>query len=234
MTAFNYHKCDFDVCSIYIPQVLSTIPKERVVHVLQKHLKLGIIKKIECFPQKNNYYSCCVFFKSWSNHSNAMNLLARLKKNQITNLEYDKDKFWQLCLNTSEETFYPDPKHIDLVLYINQDYNKKTILDVLEKLYIGKVKLIEFEQEDRNKELEEGEEEEEANKYQEQAQQSKTVKIRFAFWYRSKYAHHFQNELYNNSFIDIPTVEGNIWTFYSTAPKYEGNHPNVWKSSIDL
>lgn len=226
-----------DTRSIYIPHVFDEISKETVVEVLQDRYNLGTIKKIECIPKINQtdghkYYCCYVFLQSWSNDSNATYLLSRLEKQLVTRLKYSGEKYWQICLNTSEIAFYENPKHYDLVLYLHPDFKEETILAVVEGLDIGKVNSIEILQTDDIQ-----------DKYQDKTMweyanpamwrtkndvKYNIVKIRFDYWFRTKTTYYFQDSIHCKHFIDIPIFQGTFWTFFYEKPKFEGANPFVW------
>ena len=225
--------------SIYLPHVFSNITKEFIRDVLQDDYKLGVISKIECIPKVNfvdghEYFSCFIFFDSWGAGENSLYILSRLKYNEQTRLKYSAEKYWVICNNQSEVALYDDPRHIDLVAYLHPDFKIDTVMTVVNGLDLGKINTIELV-----KNIEE-------NYYGPDIvwnqtnpslrEKSKfgcnTVNVRFAFWYRTKTAYKFQDELQNHGFVDIPVSDGLVWTFYSQKPLSDGINPNVWRNNV--
>ena len=64
------------VNSIYLPHVHANIPLETVREVLETKFQIGTIGHMESIPKVNKkdghlYYSCFVYFETWSNSPSA-------------------------------------------------------------------------------------------------------------------------------------------------------------------
>lgn len=224
--------------SIYLPHVFSYITKEFILDVLQVKYKLGIISKIECIPKFNvvdghEYFSCFIFFDSWTDELEASYILSRLKDNQQTRLQYSGEKYWVICNNQSDVAFYADPRHVDLVAYLHPDFKVDSIMTVINGLDLGKVNSVEIV-----KNIEESYygpdflwNQTNSSLSDKSRFKSNTINVRFAFWYRTKSTYKFQEELSEHGHIDIPISEGLVWTFYSQNPLSDGINPNVWRKT---
>jgi hypothetical protein len=214
---------------------------------------IGKVEKIESIPKTNQkdghaYYSCFVELKSWSNNKYAMDLRDRLYNNEQCRVYYNRDLYYHkgnycnkqeyiVILPNKSDTFFLDaPTHADLVLYLHPDVRLETVYNVMEGLDFGKVRCIEAEafQHYPN----------ESNTYvpnniwkwgnpdiwaKKVNVRHNVIYVRFDYWYKTQTAYNFKKEIKDATFVDIPVFDGTTWTFFETAPKYEGVNPYVWK-----
>ena len=88
--------------SIYIPHVFSSISLAHVREVLEVKFQLGTVQHMESIPKVNktdghSYYSCFVYFDSWSDSPSAKYLVYQLENNQQTKMYYtdENKKYWR-------------------------------------------------------------------------------------------------------------------------------------------
>jgi hypothetical protein len=239
--------------SFFIPHVHEYISLEKLVYLIEETTivkgntdnKIGIVKKIESIPKINQkdghpYYSCFVFIKNWCNNSFAKDIQTRLNNGQSTRIYYKKEdnsppEYIVLLPNKCCITQMKNPKHMDLVLYLHTDIRLETVHTVMEGLDFGKIKSIDAELHEESKD---GNVYNSTNfwKYANTSIWDKKVKFQynivnvcFEYWYKTRTAYSFQDELKNSTFVDIPVFDGTIWSFYKTAPKHKSINPYVWK-----
>jgi hypothetical protein len=211
------------------------------VNVLEGKYKIGVIERIEGVPKVNQkdghgYFSYFIYMRSWNTSSdNADYLLSNLLDGTQTRMYYDDVRYWVICPNTSEVTTLPLPTHMDLSLYLHTDISPQTIYTVLEALEFGKVNSIQYITDETD--------ETDKNKYENQTVwkgvkkevwQEKvnstynTIHIHFDYWYHTKSAFEFQQELSDNKSVDIPIDNSTKWTFYGITPMLKGGNPFIF------
>jgi hypothetical protein len=205
------------VTSFYIPHVPGEILKEKLKEILENKFDIGIITKIECIPKigngdRDDNYSCFVFFESLSYSNCSFDIQLKFKKGLQPRLYYDEKKYLVICQNTSEVAYYKDPKHMDLIFYVNKSFKGDSIeyLCILEQLDLGEIQTIDMKNE---------------------VDSCHSVKLCFKFWYRTKNAYRFQQELMETGSVKVRIAEDEQWTFYYEKPLLDGVNPNVWYKS---
>ena len=101
-----------NINSFFMPHVLNHITKEFIANTF-RNLDICIVERIEWKPL-NDYYSCFVFVNEWFNSASSVNFRDRLVNTKKNRIIYDDPWYWNICLNTSEISNYPMPKHMDL------------------------------------------------------------------------------------------------------------------------
>ena len=226
---------------IYIPYIQDTFTIPYIVSVLEEKYQIGVIEHIEGVPKVNQkdghgYFSYFIYMREWNTESdNAVYLLSNLSDGTQTRMYYDDVRYWVICPNTSEVTTLPLPSHMDLSLYLHTDVTPQTIYTVLEALELGKVYSIQY--------ITDEPDETDKNKYENQTiwrgvkkevwqenvnSSYNTIHIHFEYWYHTKSAFEFQQDLTNNKFVDIPIDNSTKWTFYSIAPMLQGGNPFIF------
>ena len=228
---------------IYIPYINDTIAITNIVYVFEEKYNIGVIDRIEGVPKVNQtnghgYFSYFIYMREWNTSVNAVNatyILSNLSRGIQTRIYYDDVRYWVICPNTSEVTSLPIPDHMDLSLYLHTDVTPQTIFTVLEALEFGKVHSIQY--------ITDEPDETDKNKYEDQivwkgikkeVWQEKvnstynTIHIHFDYWYHTKSAFEFQQELSNNKSVDIPIDNSTKWTFYGIAPMLKGGNPFIY------
>ena len=226
---------------IYIPYINDTFTIPYIVNILEEKYKIGVIEHIEGVPKVNQkdghgYFSYFIYMREWNTSSdNAVYILSNLEDGLQTRMYYDDVRYWVICPNTSEVTTLPLPSHMDLSLYLHTDVTPQTIFTVLEALEFGKVHSIQY--------ITDEPDETDKNKYENQTVwkgvkkdvwQEKvnstynTIHIHFEYWYHTKSAFDFQQELSINKSVDIPIDNSTKWTFYGITPMLQGGNPFIF------
>lgn len=235
--------------SVFIPHVWDWVTKESLVYLFEFHFKIGKVERIESIPKTNQtdghtYYSCFVFFLEWFEDSENTRILKErlhqqiptkmnVNKPEIVSLkEKDQGKYIVVLPNTSENSQLDPPKHMDVMLYLPYSITPDVIFQVMEGLDLGKINGITI-QPFYNPNWEETSVWKGANP----DQWKKTVRfhynvvfVHFEYWYRTNPAYHFQRELKEKDFVDIPTYEDMTWKFYESCfePRTNGFNPYIW------
>ncbi len=229
--------------SFFIPHVFDYISLNDLVFLIENST-IGIVEKIESIPKINqtdghNYYSCFVFMKEWMNNDFSQEIQNKLFENSQSRIYYTNiykngnPEYIVILPNKSSTTQKENPKHIDLTLFLHTDVRLETIQSVMEGLDLGKIKYIEFIENNSlftttntwkhaNLDI--------WNKHA--GFRYNTVNIRFEYWYKTNTAYEFQNELFTSSFVDIPVFDRTVWSFYELPPLFQSYNPYVWYSLV--
>ena len=248
------------VRSIYIPHVFSSITLAQVREVLETKFHVGTIHHMESIPKVNKtdghlYYSCFVYFDSWSNSPCANYLTYQLENNQQTKMFYTdaNKKYWIICQNKSElqHTVHLQPKHMSIVAQIPADVSISTVATALDAMDLGKIYAIHYchdTVELTNKDsITFCKNMSNPNPYEETWSPTtsynnndntihtlsslpvRTICIHFDYWYRTKTASAFQDMMAQQRFVIIPVYINSMqWTFYETEAITDGVNPHVW------
>ena len=210
--------------SIYIPRIDANLSLEEIKNTFENVFNLGTILRIECESNRRSSYHfyCYIFFLKWNNNEYANYILPRIQMNEVTCLTHPTfSNYWLIYNNLSEISFYRDPIHMDLILYLHSDIRSDTILSTIESLHIGKVDSIEMKNDDQS------------------PFKTNIIIIHFEYWYRTKASYSFQKHITNNHYNEInishtinqvnpKIVNRHFWTFYPESPKLIGMNPNIW------
>ena len=250
------------VNSIYLPHVHANIPLETVREVLETKFQIGTIGHMESIPKVNKkdghlYYSCFVYFETWSNSPSANYLTYQINNNNQTKMYYtDKSKqYWIVCKNTSElqHTVNQQPKHISIVAQLPADVSVNTIASVIEAMDLGSVHSIQYchdtvaltdEKSVGYKRIECGPyietwaratEDSSDTIYTLSSLPVRSVYIHFDYWYRTQTACAFQDVMNKQMQVVVPVYDRSmIWTFYESKPITDGVNPYVWTKPFVL
>ena len=229
--------------SIYVPRIDSNISIEEIKNIFENVFNLGTIMRIECESNRRSidYFYCYIFFSNWNNNEYANYILPRIQNNEPTRIFHPTlSKYWLVYTNFSDMSFYRDPIHMDLILYLHSDIRYETILSIIECLDIGKVSSIEM----KNDEEEEEEQFVINNRYMRTQFKRNIVCIHFDYWYRSKSSYAFQKQITTDHYIEVnisqtvnrinsKILNKHFWTFYPETPKLLGINPNIWNCILE-
>ena len=151
-------------------------------------------------------------------NTNPIGIEATLFSDQSVHLSSINKSVHKSYNNLSKMSFYRDPIHMDLILYLHSDIRYDTILSTIECLDIGKVHSIEMRHDEHKTNI---------------------ISIHFDYWYRTKASNAFQKRITNNHYTEInishtinqvnpKIINRHFWTFYPESPKLIGKNPNIW------
>lgn len=230
--------------SFFIPHVSMYISLDELVNILETTdggKGIGLVEKIESIPKQNKtdghlYYSAFVFLKEWNDNAQSKYVRNNLYEDKQVKLYYNDyetnlKRYFLLLPNKSSTTEEKDPEHFDLMLCnVHNEISCEYIYNVLLGLDIGKVMEINWfphENQITNSNVWKYANIDIWNSHIKQ--QDNIVCIHFDYWYKTKTACKFQEEIKNNSLINIPIGHNMYLTFYKIQPKYEGVNPYVWQ-----
>lgn len=226
---------------MYIPYIKDSFTIKEIVDVFEGKYKIGVIDRIEGVPKVNQkdghgYFSYFIYMREWNTYSdNANYILSNMYDGIQTRIRYDDVRYWVICPNTSEVTSLPIPKQMDVSLYLHTDVSPQTIFTVLEALEWGKINSIQYITDEID--------ETDKNKYENQTvwkgikkevwqekvnSSYNTIHIHFDYWYHTKSAYEFQEEMSKNKSVDIPIDNSTNWTFYEITPMLKGGNPYIY------
>jgi hypothetical protein len=85
--------------SICIPRAYKSISKNKIIQVFQKHLQIGIIKKIIIInTNDNNFKKVFIHFDFWNSNENADNIKELINNNNVIKIVYEFPWFWKCLL----------------------------------------------------------------------------------------------------------------------------------------
>lgn len=224
---------------MYIPYINDSFTIKEIVDVFEVKYKIGVIEHIEGVPKVNQkdghgYFSYFIYMREWNvDTDNANYILSNMYDGIQTRIRYnDSTRYWVICPNTSEVTSLPIPKQMDVSLYLHTDVSPQTIFTVLEALEWGKINSIQFIKDEPDKNKYENQTVWKGLKkevWQEKVNSSyNTIHIHFDYWYHTKSAYEFQEEMSKNKSVDIPIDNSTKWTFYEITPMLKGGNPFIF------
>jgi len=241
--------------SFFIPRLPDDMTLEQLVDIIQLPSpykgdgdnSIGVVEKVESIPKISvkdgkPFKSAFVTLRSWYDNNYARTLMMKLYNDEQSRVyynppdsEYINPKFIVLLPNKSEISLKNAPKHMDLVIYLHTDTRLETVLNVIEGLDIGRVHSIESKllpyNEPHGIDLAD---------YINVDIWNQVVKIRYNevhvvmdYWYKTKTAYAFHDEMDSGDCVNVPVCEGTYWTMYRAEPKREGINPYVWNAEPD-
>ena len=245
-----------NINSFFMPHVLNHITKEFIANTF-RNLDICVIERIEWKPL-NDYYSCFVFVNEWFNSAASVNFRDRLVNTKKNRIIYSDPWYWNICLNTSEISNYPMPKHMDLEFITHADTSINTIEMVFNALDLGKIHSIEI-----ITGITSGLPLKKGRDYTVQSDtitipwfvdencwrslvvfNQVLVKVHYEYWYRTLTAVKSQSSLvgwfnpgderFDNLHLTVPVYNGLIWKVFesSSAPLTSGVNPFIWVDCV--
>jgi len=237
--------------SFFIPRLPDEMSLDKLVDIIQLSSpykgvdgdnSIGIVEKVESIPKISPkdgkpFKSAFVTLKSWSDNQYAKSLMMKLYNDEQTRVyynpsdsEYINPKFIVLLPNKSEISMKEPPKHTDLILYLHTDTRLETVLNIIEGLDIGRVHSIEAELLDYTEPV--GIDLAEYINVDIWKRIVKplynAIRVNMDYWYKTKTAYAFRNEMEKTGYVEVPVFEGTFWKIYETDSNFEGINPYVW------
>lgn len=224
--------------SLYIPYVLTNVSLDNLRKVLEFELQLGRVGLIESVPQIQDksgicYYKAYVYFQLVNTASPIWKDIHEVHSYQFQ-CPFNTKAFWNLRPNTSELRFtaHIRPVHMDLNLYVHPDVQVNTIRSIVEGMDLGFIDSV-FEDETIYKNNNPDSmwrfahphiwDNKVSNCY-------KKVTIRFRYWYRTRPAMAFQDEMHMYGRVVVPYFDGLMALTFHVEDMFpsRNTNPYVW------
>ena len=236
--------------SIYVPHIDASYTFDVIAHQFEHVFEIGTVDRIEAVPKVNQkdghaYYACFIYFSKWGNGYNAQYLRNQLMKGEQVRMYYLMDRYWMVCVNTSEVANLPMPENCALSVYMPWDFVQNECIDgdtgnynianLFHSMEVGAVVPGTWEYDASMTDVHESTKVPREIMGEKYFGDAFPMHVEFAYWYHSANAHEFQKNIEDYGHVIVyPEMEGYPdmqWlVMKSSHNDSSGINPYIWYS----